>query len=153
MYLFLIRHGAAEMQSSDDARVLSSAGRAEAAALGKWLARYHLQSPTVWHSDKVRTGETASLIIENAGWSSTPTEIDGLRPSSPVEPITMKVAAEQSDLVIVGHIPFMSLMASSMLTGGRIETYWDFNTCGVLVLDRAGQEQWVVNAYLSPSML
>lgn len=153
MKLFLIRHGDADMASNDDARRLSARGREEAATMGAWLKRYDLRLPTVWHSNKVRTQETASILNEHAGWGSTLLEVEGLRPNSEVGPIAMKVAADDKDLVIVGHMPFMSLMASAMVSEGGAQTYWDFETCGVLVLQRAGDHQWIVDAYISPNKL
>lgn len=153
MRLILVRHGSAASAVDDNSRPLDETGRNEAAVLGNWLGNLNFDSPNLWHSYKLRTRETADIIIQNAGWTTTPVETKGLRPNDPVEDIAYCVEEEAKDLVIVGHMPFMGLMASCLVTGPPIRSYWEFATCGTLILQRAGQSKWVVQAFTTPSLI
>ena len=152
MHLILVRHGSSAMAADDDARTLDDTGRDEAEIVGNWLGKLSLGSPSVWHSNKVRTRETADIIIKHAGWSSKPIETQGLRPSSPVEEIVPHIEAEKTDLVIVGHMPFMSGIAAHLVHGPRAYSHWDFATCGTLILERSGQKEWIVVAFTRPAL-
>lgn len=153
MRLLLIRHGSAEMSPDDDARRLTEFGRMEVASIAQWIKQLHFDQPAIWHSEKIRTQETAAIILDGTGWDSELSEVEGLRPSSPVEPMAVRIAAEDRDLVVVGHMPFMSAMASELVTGGQLETYWNFETCAALCLERIGAGQWVVCGLTMPSQL
>ena len=153
MRLLLVRHGSAEMHNDDDARRLTEFGRIEAKSIARWIKQLGFTNPTIWHSEKIRAQETATIIREGCGWDSELTEVEGIRPSSPVGPVATRIAAEDHDLVIVGHMPFMSTMASEMVTNGCTETYWNFETCAALCLERAGMGQWVVCGFAMPSQL
>lgn len=153
MRLILIRHGNAAMAPNDDLRPLDDTGREESKILGTWLGRLNFDSPTVWHSNKVRTLQTADIIIQHAQWDSTPIETDGLRPNSPVDDIAYKVEHESQDLVIVGHMPFMGALASCLTTGYTERSQWEFASCGTLILQRAGQTKWVVQAFTMPALI
>jgi len=117
---------------------------------GNWLG---FDPPLIWHSNKIRTRETADIVVEIAGWSSKPIETQGLRPSSPVEEAAIQIEAEDTDLVIVGHMPFMSGLASHLVSGPGTTSYWEFATCGTLILERSGRGQWVVLAFTSPALI
>jgi len=153
MRLILIRHGDAAMAANDDTRTLNEEGRTQAVVLGTWLGKLGFDSPALWHSNKVRTRETAGIIIEKAGWSTTPVETQGLRPSSPVEEAALQIEAEDSDLAIVGHMPFMSGLASYLVSGPGASSQWDFATCGTLILERSGGKRWAVLAFASPALI
>ncbi|HIA47173.1 MAG TPA: hypothetical protein EYN96_04210 [Candidatus Hydrogenedentes bacterium] len=153
MRLILIRHGDAAMAADDDSRKLDDEGRRQAAVLGAWLGELGFDPPLIWHSNKIRTRETADIVVEIAGWSSKPIETQGLRPSSPVEEAAIQIEAEDTDLVIVGHMPFMSGLASHLVSGPGTTSYWEFATCGTLILERSGRGQWVVLAFTSPALI
>ena len=153
MRLLLIRHGSATNSHDDDARGLTEFGRMESASIATWIKTLCFNKPSIWHSEKVRAKETAAIILEGAGWDSTLKEVPGLRPSSPVGEMAIRIAAEDSDLVLVGHMPFMSAMASELVTGGQLETHWNFETCAALCLERMGVGQWVVCGFTMPSQL
>ncbi len=141
------------MGADDDARRLTEFGQIEASSIAGWIKQLHMNNPMIWHSEKVRTKETAQIILDTLGWDSTLTEVPGIRPSSPVAPVATRIEAEDQDLVIVGHMPFMSHMASEMVTGGCTETYWNFETCAALCLERSGIGQWIVCGFCTPSQL
>lgn len=153
MRLLLIRHGSAEMNTNDDARRLTKFGRSEAAHIAEWVNTLYFNHPTIWHSEKIRAQETAAIILEGTGWNSELREMPGLRPSSPVEPMVACIDAEDKDLVIVGHMPFMPAMASELITKGQVESYWNFETCAALCLERIGVGTWAVCGFTMPSQL
>ena len=153
MRLLLVRHGSAAMHHDDDARQLSELGQLEAQRIAGWIKQLRFNQPTIWHSDKVRAKETAAIIREGCGWDNELIEIEGIRPNSPIEPIATRIAAEDHDLVIVGHMPFMPALASELVTNGCTETYWNFETGAALCLERSGMGQWVVCGFSMPSQL
>ena len=141
------------MNPDDDARRLTEFGRMESASIAKWIKQLGFEQPTIWHSNKTRAQETAAIILDHTGWDSVLSEKEGLRPNNPVEPIAMQIIAEDTDLVVVGHMPFMSKMASELVTKNGLETYWNFDTCAGLYLESAGAGSWVVCGFTMPSQL
>lgn len=150
MLVILIRHGDADLASNDDARVLSNRGRMEAVHIGNWLRKLALAPSSIWHSNKVRTRETAAIIRVAAGWDSDLEEVEGLRPSSPVQPIGSRIDAEDEDLVIVTHLPFISILAAHLVNNGTKESEWSFPTCGTLVLRRGESGTWNAVDFVAP---
>ena len=151
MLLILIRHGDADPGNNDDTRTLSDLGRMQAVHIGNWLRKRGFPiSPMIWHSNKVRTRETAAIIRDAAGWESELREVEGLRPSSSVEPIVSRISAEDGDLVIVTHLPFVSILAARLADNGSNVNEWSFPTCGTLVLERGESDTWNALDFVAP---
>lgn len=154
MQLILIRHGKADLEfTNDDDRELTLRGRMQVERVANWLRQYELTDPLLWHSDKLRAFQTAESVREHAGWFCQLLPMTELRPDANVEPVVEKIVMEDRDLIIVSHMPLLSELTSRLLGQGPGKVYWEFRTAGVLVLQRAGFHDWIIQGFVRPSML
>ena len=72
--VLLVRHGQASFDA-DDYDVLSEIGVAQSTRLGAWLAEGGVQPTALLHGAMRRQRETATEMVEGAGWSVSP-ELD-----------------------------------------------------------------------------
>lgn len=119
--LVLVRHAKAESGGDDDlARGLTSRGRRDAAALGRWLVEHDLAPDLVVVSSAVRAQET---------WTAASSELDDPPPVRVEQDLydgsaggTMKVIAAAPaavrTLAVVGHEPTTSAVADALAGEG-----------------------------------
>ncbi len=152
MKLYLVRHGQALDSIEDSARRLSAEGRAEAERLADFVRGQGLRVGEIWHSDKARARETAEILVSSGRLASGASEKRGLSPNDPVGPVVDELAALDRDVCIVGHLPYVSTLASALLTGTDAAAI-SFATCGMLSLVREGSGRWWVDWFVRPSLL
>jgi len=114
--LFLVRHGQAMPESRDSLRPLSPQGVKELEKLAKYLAEQNIQIDEVLHSNKLRARQTAEILSKHIGPSGGLREVGGLNPMDDPQPWIDELTVSKDKLMIVGHLPFMSRLASLLLT-------------------------------------
>ena len=122
MILYIVRHGDADTPApTDDERELSKKGRKITAAMGKLLKSCGFDVPDlIVSSPLLRADQTARIMAEefapDAGFEIN----DGLRPGKDLE-VAMSIIAqkrkEAETLMIVGHDPLLSILASALVSG------------------------------------
>ena len=124
--LLLLRHAKSDRSAvvaGDHERPLNKRGRSSARRIGITLSRIHQEPGKVLTSSAVRARATAELAIEAGGWSCPVSATRALYLSSPDSVLGQIV--EQDDrcesLLVVGHEPTCSDLASRLIGGGRIE--------------------------------
>ena len=93
--------------------------------------------------------QTAALLVEVAGGGPLE-EVRGLGPNDPVDPWVVDVEARAADLALVGHLPFMGILAQELLGAAARFDQVRFVTAGVLVLERQADGTWSVIGQLAP---
>lgn len=151
MRLYLVRHGAAEEASTDGARPLSAVGVAEAEALAGYVRGLSLSVAEVWHSEKARAQQTASILVEQGGLAGGAMEKEGLAPGSKVGPVAEELIQRDGDVCIVSHLPFLPRLVTRLVNGCDDETVWGFTTCGMMCLERG--RHWWIRWFVVPEIL
>ena len=136
----------------DRERVLSAEGRREAGTLARHLLRIRVRVSAVWHSEKARARETAEILQDEGKISETTKERKGLSPNDSVDGLVRELEVEHEDLCVVGHLPFVSTLASTLVTGDDASA-WSFHTCSMLTLEREGSGRWWVIGFVRPKDL
>jgi len=153
MRLYLARHGSAASPAVDPACGLSEGGRAEIARLAAFIRPLTLQPAEVWHSGKERAEQTARLLAAALSGRPPVTQHDGLNPNdSPVD-IAAELEDEERDLLLVGHLPFMSLLCSYLLARGGPPEVVTFLTGTMACLQRNGGDLWHLEWTVHPGLL
>jgi phosphohistidine phosphatase SixA len=136
MNIYLLRHAQAEMSYPDSARCLTASGRADVDRLGKFLRAKNTPLPSVlWCSPYRRAQETAGLLLET--WGDV---IEQRRDEVSLEPdmnpasVAEGLLAVGQDVLVVGHNPNISILASLLLSAERGRTRANFNTCNMACL-------------------
>jgi len=153
MRLYLVRHAGACDKAVDPERHLTEKGHADAKALATSIARLQLTVHAIWHSGLARalqTAEAMALAVESVQGL---VEHCGLDSEDPVKPIAKEIEQINQDLMIVGHEPFLSKLASRLVTGKKKLDLVDLDKPSILCLDDHGARQWKIQWLLNPEAL
>jgi len=112
--LILSRHAKSDWStsaSSDHARPLNARGREAAVKMGSWLGTHGYLPQTIFHSDALRTTETAQLISSMFPKVPTLSAEPELYHADPQTILKLVARQEDNLIMIVGHNPTIALTA------------------------------------------
>lgn len=144
--LLVLRHAKAEpVAASDHDRVLTRRGRADAAAVGRWIAELGLAPDYVVVSSAARTEETWAEVAAEAGLTSevvSDQSLYGAGTDAALE-ILRSVPADARSVMLVGHNPTMAYLVHLLDDGGAdpvvfAEVGAGYPTSAIAVLDVPG---------------
>ncbi len=158
MKLYLVQHGEAASEAEDPARPLTPAGRAAVENAGRHLARVSLlgSGAAVRHSGKLRAAQTAEILCSCLRSAGPAEALAGLAPNDPPEAaqkfIAQSIGQNIGDLMLVGHLPHLSRLASLLLAGTWERTLVRFRMGGVVCLARDDSGAWALEWMLVPEL-
>ncbi len=158
MKLYLLRHAEAQSTYPDEERILSERGRNTVIALAKLLkATDVIAIDEIRHSTLVRTGETAQLLNSEMNLDIPLKEIKGLAPSDNVRTLFDQLQEEEKNIMLVGHLPQLAILASSLLTREESPILFNLDTCGLIAfegysIDEDDNLLWVVQWMLDSQL-
>jgi phosphohistidine phosphatase len=117
--VYFVQHGDAVPERLDPERPLSAVGRREVHAVARLLADTGVRPAHVVHSGKLRAQQTAELLATAVAPGRVPEAIAGLNPNDSVEPMVRRIADWTSDVMLVGHLPFMGKARGPSRRGRR----------------------------------
>jgi len=148
--LYLVRHGDALSEMRDPARPLSETGRVELQTVAKYLAA-QAHTAGIVHSGKTRAEQSAQILHAELPNASVQMR-KGLNPNDDVQPLADSLHHETLDLVIVGHLPYVSRLTSLLICGDADRSVFMFDTGSCIALRRHGGT-WCVRWMLDPHLL
>lgn len=136
MELYLVQHGQAKSKQEDPARPLSDRGKEEVRKVARHAARIGLKVSEIHHSGKLRAEQTAQILAEEISPPLGIQKVKGLAPLD--DPATIKEELEQAEgrLMLVGHLPHLSRLASLLLTGNSEKEVIHFQMGAIIALTR-----------------
>jgi phosphohistidine phosphatase len=150
--LYLVQHGDALAKNIDPGRPLSEMGQLDVERMAGAFAE-HIEISRVIHSGKTRARQTAETL---AGYidSELPVEIfNSINPNDPVEAFAQLVDDWSEDLLVVGHLPFMSKLVSLLLTGSAEEAVVSYSPGSIVCLESTGEGGWQLLWMVRPELL
>jgi phosphohistidine phosphatase len=137
MKIYLLRHGQAGGGHPDASRILTEQGRAHAQQLGEFLRRKETAPPAVlWCSPYRRARETANIVLDAWGMAVTDRKDEArLEPEMNPSPLVDEFRQLDQDLLVVGHNPNISILASLLLNAERGRIRVNFQTCIMACLE------------------
>jgi len=78
-------------------------------------------------------------------------QISGMAPNDDVEPMRARLTKESKNLMLVGHLPYLSRLVARLLGLPAEKQVVQFEMGGVVRLDRDQTEQWLVRWMVTPS--
>lgn len=152
MQLYLVQHGRAKSKEESSDRPLTDEGRRDVEAVMLLMMRFGaISASRVLHSGKLRSAETAEIIATKIEAESE--EADGLAPHDDPGIWQRRLADMDRDILIVGHMPHLSRLASHLLCGDAEAGLVEFANGGVVCLNRNDQRRWVVRWSVPPSLV
>ena len=150
--LFLIQHGKPVPKEQNPEKPLSDEGRDDIRRVGSFLRSAGCLPKVIYHSGKTRALQTAEIIAEKIG--KAPIEKAGLSPLDPPEIIKKEIEKIKDDIMIVGHLPHLSRLASLLLAVGESESVVDFKQGCVVCLKNDNQnKKWQILWMILPELL
>lgn len=152
MHLYLVQHGDALPEDVDPARPLSSQGRTDVERVAALLAGHARGIARVLHSGKTRAEQTAEILARQIGAGAPLQAVSGLNPLDDPEDWAQRVDAATEDVILVGHLPFMSKLISRLLVGDADIGVVAFEPGSVVCLER-DDGHWTIAWMLRPALL
>ncbi|MFQ6113526.1 MAG: phosphohistidine phosphatase SixA [bacterium] len=151
-HLYLVQHGEAKSKEEDPERPLTARGRDAVEQVASWAALIGLEVDQIRHSGKRRAEETAQIFNEYLKVPDGVISVPGIAPNDDVQPIAAALEKETHSLMLVGHLPFLSRLASQLLTRDSERTIIRFSMGGLVWLVR-DEEQWSVRCMVPPELV
>ena len=153
MRLFLVQHAQAASKQADPERPLTEDGRRDIQKIAAFIKPLNLSVSYLWHSGKKRAAQTADALAEVVEVRTETTARDGLAPNDDVAVIKNEIEAAQHDIMFVGHLPFLSKLASLLLTGSESAGAVAFKNAGIVCLERSEDNKWQLDWMIVPELL
>jgi phosphohistidine phosphatase len=140
MMLYILRHATAEEAASggdDGARKLTERSKEKMRAAAQGLRAMRLKFNVILTSPLVRATETAE-IVSAAYENVTPPQVlpalaTGVAAAEAVA--ALRAFSKHEDVLIVGHEPQLSAIASILLTGSSDAARFKLKTGGIIAID------------------
>jgi phosphohistidine phosphatase len=152
MQLYVVQHGDAVPEQLDPERPLSATGRREVEAVARLLAGTGTRAVRVAHSGKLRAQQTAELLAAALGPGTVPEIMTGLNPNDPVEHMARGIADWTSDVMLVGHLPFMAKLVACLVAGDQHRPVAAFVPGTVVCLQQDEAGDWVISWMVRPEL-
>ncbi len=152
MKLYLMQHGDALAKNIDPDRYLSERGQADVGRVASFLTQ-RIEISRVVHSGKTRARQTAEFF-EHLTVSGKPVEaISGIKPNNSVEVFAQQMADRNEDTLVVGHLPFMARLVTSLVTGSADRPIVSYQPGSIVCLETDEDGHWQVRWMIRPELL
>ena len=152
-HLCLVQHDPANSEDVDPDRHLTEGGLRETQMVAEFLRPLDLHVEAVWHSGKPRAVQTAEILASAIKIDAGLVQHKDLAPEDPVKPVTKEIKLAQRDLMIVGHLPFLSKLASQLLTGDEGRGIVAFKNSGIVCFEGDSDREWRLVWMVTPDMV
>ena len=148
MRLYLVQHGDAVTKDVDPDRPLTDEGAADIRRLASWLARSGTKVGLILHSGKLRAQQTAEMLTPVLAEVGTVEARSGLSPND--SPRTFLETLGSEDVIVAGHMPFVSRAVSLALELSPDRPVVAFKPGSLAVLEQDDTDAWRLVAFIRP---
>jgi phosphohistidine phosphatase len=107
----------------------------------------------VLHSGKTRAQETAEIMAEDLCPAKGVSVEKNLLPKDDPQEWTSRLSGEKEDIMLVGHLPHLSKLASLLLTKSDKKVSIGFKNSGIVCLQRDDSSNWLLSWSVTPEIL
>lgn len=151
MDLYLVQHGEARTKAEDPERPLTRPGAEAVESMAQWAAKVCLQLDQIRHSGKRRAQETAEILAAATAPSRGVVSVSGMNPNDDVTPWAHTLVDEKRSLMLVGHLPHLSRLASLLLVDDPAAEVIRFCNAGIVCLTHK-ENCWSIRWVVTPDM-
>jgi len=152
MKVYLVRHGEAVSSQFDPKRPLSQQGLADVQKIASFIKSLKISVEHIWHSGKLRAAQTAE-ILGSVMLMKDCSARDGLGPNDDITTITEELEAYDTDLMIVGHLPFLGYLVSLLLADRQTANIVTFDAGSIACLNCSDPGRWQIEWMITPEIL
>jgi len=152
MAVYLVQHGKNVPKDQDPEQPLSEEGMADVERVADLARKVNVPVTHIEHSPKLRAKQTAEIferVLEVPGGCR---EREGIKALDDPRPVA-EALSSRDNLMLVGHLPFMSKLASCLVAGNPDLSVVRFQNGGIVALDEGKEDEgWVLAWTLFPGM-
>ena len=152
MEIYLVQHGEAKPETEDPARPLTDKGKEVVESVARHVAPLGVEVAQVLHSGRLRAKQTAELLAQYLSPPQGVKEEKGLGPSDDPQEAKRLIQQAERPLMIVGHLPHLSKLASLLILGTPDKEVIKFTMGGVVCLSQRNGN-WLVEWALIPKLV
>lgn len=153
MYLYLVQHAEARSEAEDPQQALSDKGLAEIEKTARLLAtKVRPSIKIILHSGKLRARQTAEILADHLAPVGGVKQVEGLKPNDDVSDWAGRLTAASENIMLVGHLPYLSKLTSKLLCGDETMTLVEFRKAGIVCLFRDEQKSWRIEWFIVPGL-
>jgi phosphohistidine phosphatase len=149
LQVYLVQHGEAKAEAEDPARPLTNRGREEVRRVAERAAALGIQVAEVRHSGKLRARQTAEIFTAALSPSQGMREMEGLAPADDPGKARAEIESARDPLMLVGHLPHLSRLASLLLLGDPGREIIRFRNGAIVCLVQV-DGRWLLQWTLTP---
>lgn len=153
MKVYLVRHGEAVSSQSDPKRPLSEQGFADIRKVASFIKPLGIFVEHIWHSGKLRAAQTSEILADSVKAEKGCSEHEALGPNDDVTIIVDELDAYNTNLMIVGHLPYLAYLASLLTAGSETADVAAFDAGSIACLNRSDPGQWQIEWMITPKLL
>lgn len=154
MKIYLVQHGSNHSEDEDPQKGLTEQGAHDVENLARFVGKMNLEFEAIFHSEKKRAAQTASILGKHLKHSLGVHESDFLGPDDDVKVWMNRVLCSDADPILVGHLPFLERLASRLITQNDDQQVLYFQHGGMVCLeDENDSENFSVKWAITPDML
>ncbi len=150
MAIFLVQHGLSLPKSQDPEKGLSESGKEATLKISNVAMFYQISVEKIWQSGKKRAIQTAEIFQENIKGNPSIFKVSGIKPMDDVKAFA-KTLDSSSDIMIVGHLPFLERLVSYLTVNTLEPRVIKFQNSGIVCLDRE-KDDWYIKWTLNPNI-
>ena len=152
MAIYLVQHGTSLAKDIDPERGLSNEGVQEVERIAQTAQEHNLLVKKIVHSGKKRAEQTAELFNQYLQANEVVQQSSGLSPMDDVIAFAQQLQPE-SEVMVVGHLPFMEKLTGYLTTGDENKTVFSFQNGGIVCLDKSPEDSfWQIKYSLMPKV-
>ena len=155
MALFLVQHGMSAAKDVNSEKELTGQGRVETERIAQVAKGYGIKIGRIVHSGKKRAEQTASIYHDVLSLKRPLEVVSGINPLDDVQPFATTIIPG-SELMVVGHMPFMQRLVSYLTTGSEEIQVYQFQNSGIVCLSASektdGTFNWFIKWTLNPNI-
>ncbi len=152
MKLYLVQHGEACAKDVDPERPLTEQGKADVERLAAFLKRAGVQVERVIHSGKLRARQTADVLANTVAPGVEAEERGMINPNDNPKAFDWQSESWSTDMLVVGHLPFMAGLVSHLLIDDADQFTVAFQPGSIVCLEHT-DGQWQLDWMIRPELL
>ena len=152
MAIYLVQHGLSLAKEIDSERGLSDEGVKAVKRIAKSAKEHKLTVKKIVHSGKKRAEQTAEIFDQYLQVAEGVQTITDISPMDDVVTFAPQLQSE-SEIMIVGHLPFMEKLTGYLITGDENKLVFKFQNAGIVCLDKSPDNlNWQIIGSLLPKL-
>lgn len=140
-------------EEEDPARPLSEKGCKDIDKISNFLKGKGIWVSKIFHSGKLRAKQTSEKLFEAINPSDGIIETDGLSSLDDPKIWVERLEKEENDIMIIGHLPHLSKLASLLLIADTRLEVIRFKMGGVICIEKNQERKWSIQWMVTPDII